>query len=94
MHLSDVIIQPIASEKVEMLRQNNVYAFEINRKANRKMVSQAIHSIYGHKPVKVNILYKKSKTKRNQTGFGRTPLKKKAYVFFDKKAKVGVFETV
>ena len=94
MNLSDVVIQPIASEKAEALRTSNTYVFEIHRKANRKMVAQAIHSIYGHKPVKINVLYKKSKRKRNQTGFGHTPLKKKAYVFFDKKANVNVFEKV
>ena len=94
MHLLDVIIQPISTEKSEALRQNNVYMFQVHKNANKAMISKAIQSIYGYTPKKVNVTYRKSKRKRNQLGYGRTPLKKKAYVFFDKKVSVDVFEGV
>ena len=94
MHLLDVIIQPMSTEKTELLRGANVYTFEVHTKANKTMISNAIRLIYGHTPIKVNVAYRRSKKKRNQTGYGRTSLRKKAYVTFDKKASVGVFESV
>ncbi len=94
MHLLDIIIQPMSTEKTESLRSGNVYTFEVHRKANKVMISNAIQLIYGHKPIKVNVAYRPSKKKRNQVGYGRTPLRKKAYVTFEKKTSVNVFESV
>ncbi len=93
MHLRDVIIQPMTTEKSEELRQKNVYTFEVDKRANKMMISQAIHLIYGKKPTKVNVLYRPSKKKRGQGSNGRTSLRKKTYVFFDAKTSIDVFET-
>ena len=82
------------SEKTEMLRTRNIYTFEVSRTANKKLVSDSIYAIYGIRPIKVNITYKKRKKKRSRTAYGTTSLKKKAYVFFDQKAEIKIFESV
>ena len=94
MHILDVIKKPITNEKMERLRSQNIYTFEIDIKANKKQVSEAASVIFGVRPIKVNIAYKRRKKKRNRIGYGTTSLKKKAYVFFDPKAEIKIFETV
>ncbi|RME93833.1 MAG: 50S ribosomal protein L23 [Candidatus Hydrogenedentota bacterium] len=94
MNLYDVIIKPILTEKAEGLRQENVYAFEVSRRANKKLVKEAIREIYGITPKKVNILNVPPRKKSNRYGVSYTAAKKKAYVFLDKKDKIDIFESV
>ena len=94
MHILNVIRRPIASEKTEMLRTRNIYTFEVSTNANKRRVSDAIYAIYGVRPIKVNITYKRRRKKRNRIGYGTTSLKKKAYVFFDQKTEIKIFESV
>jgi len=84
----------MVTEKAEVLRSGNVYAFEIDLRANKTLVKQAIKKIYGVTPEKVNITYIKVKGKRNKYGTGFKPSRKKAYVFLDKKDKIEIFEAV
>jgi len=94
MNLYDVLRKPMVTEKAEALRAQNVYAFEIDLRANKTLVSQAIRKIYGVTPQKVNITYIKQKGKRNKYGTGYKSNRKKAYVFLDKKDKIEIFEAV
>ena len=66
MNLYDVIRKPMVTEKAEVLRNSNIYAFEIDLRANKTLVKQAIKKIYGVIPEKVNIAYIKAKGKRNK----------------------------
>ena len=89
MNILDTLIKPIVTEKSETLRDtNNVYTFEVALKANKPMIKEAIKKIYGHKPIKVNIVTQKRKRKRNRYGYGYTSLKKKAYVYLATKDKI------
>jgi len=92
MNLYDVIKKPMITEKAEALRANNVYAFEIDQKANKSLVKQAIKKIYGITPERVNITYNPDKLKRNRYGFGVKSGFKKAYVYLNKKDKIEIFE--
>lgn len=92
MNLYDVIRQPMVTEKAEALRSQNIYAFEIDLKANKTLVKQAIRKIYGFTPEKVNIAYIRPKGKRNKYGVGFKSRRKKAYVFLNKKDKIELFE--
>ncbi|MDH4263296.1 MAG: 50S ribosomal protein L23 [Spirochaetia bacterium] len=94
MNLYEVLRKPMVTEKAEVLRSSNVYAFEIDLRANKTLVKQAIKKIYGIIPRKVNIAYIKSKGKRNKFGVGFKSNRKKAYVYLDKKDKIEIFEAV
>ena len=94
MNLYDVLKKPLVTEKAEDLRASNIYAFEIDLRANKTLVQQAIRKIYGVIPVKVNVLHVRAKGKRNKYGIGFKATRKKAYVFLDKKDKIELFEAV
>ena len=97
MDLYQVLIRPVLTEKSEKLRQQGVYVFEVHPKANKILIKKAVEKIYGVKPRKVNISYKKRKRKRSLTRRfeeGWTSLVKKAYIYLppEKKDAIKIFE--
>ena len=92
MNLYDVLRRPIVTEKAEMLREQNIYAFEVDPNANKTLVKQAIRKIYNVTPEGVNIVNTRSKRKRNRIGYGYKSGMKKAYVFLNAKDKIEIFE--
>jgi large subunit ribosomal protein L23 len=94
MNLYDVIKKPLVSEKAEALRASNCYVFEIDLKANKTLVKQAIRKIFGVTPVKVNTIVSRSDAKANRFNVGYTGRRKKAYVFLGKNDKIALFEGV
>lgn len=94
MDLYDVIVKPILTEKSEGLREENVYVFEVSRRANKKLVKEAVKHLYGISPRKVNILNMPARKKSNRFGTSYSAAKKKAYVFLDKKDSIDIYESV
>lgn len=94
MNLYDVVRRPVITEKAEVMRAANVYAFEVDDRANKTLVAKAMKEIYGVVPVKVNILNRPGKSKRNKYGVGFRPGMKKAYVYLKKTDKIQIFEGV
>lgn len=94
MDIYDVIKKPILTEKSEALRSQKVYLFEVNVKANKKMVKEAIKKIYKVEPKKVNICYTPEKSKRARFGMGHFSKKKRAYVYLSGKDSIEIFEGV
>ena len=65
MNIFDVIKRPVKSEKGEMIRrENNEYVFEVDRRANKIEIRQAVEKLFDVKVVSVNTLTVKSKNKR------------------------------
>lgn len=85
--LSDVLIAPRITEKSAKLSEENVYAFQINPRANKHQVAQAIAAFYKVTPVKIAILNVPTKYARNNKS-GRLQVKKpgmkKALVYVKK----------
>lgn len=85
MKLTDVLIRPILTEKVnkqtEKLRR---YTFIVDRKANKLEIKKAVEEFYGVTVTDVNTLVNPAKTKNKMTKSGiisgRKPAKKKAMV--------------
>ena len=95
MNLYDVIKRPLVTEKAENARQTkNVYMFEVDKRANKTLVKQAVKAIYNVVPEKINVLYKPGKVKRGRFGFGFKSGIKKAYVTLKKDDKIELFEGV
>jgi large subunit ribosomal protein L23 len=85
MKLSDVLIRPVLSEKVNRLTEkHNRYAFIVDRKANKLEIKRAVEEFYGIQVEEVNTLTMPSKVKQRNTKAGlltgRKPAKKKAVV--------------
>lgn len=94
MNLYDVIKRPLVTEKAEFLREQGIYAFEVDRRANKIQVSQAIKLIYDITPRKVNILNTRAKKKMNRYGVGYKAGNKKAYVILNESDSIQLFEGV
>ena len=77
----DVLRKPIISEKSAKLAEANGLAFEIDPRAGKKEVANAIKAIYNVAPAKVNIVVIKGKEKTFRgKSKGTQKTIKKAYV--------------
>ncbi|MCS7174559.1 50S ribosomal protein L23 [Pseudothermotoga sp.] len=76
----DVIIRPMVTEKTTLARENRKYVFEVNLKANKHQVRNAVEKLFNVKVEKVNILLMKPKPKRRGLFEGDTRRWKKAIV--------------
>ncbi|MES2775823.1 MAG: 50S ribosomal protein L23 [Bacteroidota bacterium] len=85
MKLTDVLIKPILTEKVNKQTEKfRRYTFIVDRKANKLEIKKAVEEFYGVSVVDVNTLVIPAKAKNRQTKSGvisgRKPAKKKAMV--------------
>lgn len=85
MKLSEVLIKPVLSEKVNaQAEKQNRYTFIVNRKANKLEIKKAVEEFYGITVKEVNTHTLPSKLKQRFTTagllVGRKPAKKKAIV--------------
>lgn len=85
MKLSEVLKKPIVTEKSNKLTdKRNIYAFRVDRKANKLEIKRAIEGFYGVtvKDVNTVVVPGKAKTKFTKAGFisGRKSAYKKAYI--------------
>jgi large subunit ribosomal protein L23 len=77
----DTIRKPVVSEKSAKLAENGGIAFEVAPKATKKEVAESIFAIYNVRPVKVNMLNAKGKTKTFRgKNKGTQKTIKKAYI--------------
>jgi large subunit ribosomal protein L23 len=76
-----VLKRPLFTEKNDRLKEKyNKYAFEVDMKANKIEIRQAVEQIFGVGVVKVNIMRVHGKVKRRGRSEGRRPDWKKAIV--------------
>ena len=85
MKLSDVLIKPVLSEKVNSQTEKfRCYTFVVDKKANKLEIKKAVEEFYGIQVENVNTLVMPSKAKSRNTKAGvvsgRKPAKKKAIV--------------
>lgn len=80
MHLSEVIKQPILTEKTYKQMATGVYTFTVNRKANKSHIKKAFEQIFEIKVTNVAIINSKPKTKTVGRFVGKTAALKKALI--------------
>ncbi len=89
MHLYEVIKRPILTEKAVKLQETrNCYVFEVDRRANKTLIKQAVEKIFNVKVKKVNtaIIPGKRRVRYTRAGkpiYGRKRPYKKAYVYLE-----------
>ena len=80
MHPYEVLKRPIITEKSTDLQDTvNQYVFEVDKRANKMMVRQAVEERFDVEVVRVNIVSMKAKTRRRSrraTAVRVTPWKK------------------
>lgn len=60
-----IIKRPLITEKTSLSREaNNCYAFEVDRRANKIQIRQAIEKIFGVKVIDINTTVLPGKTRR------------------------------
>lgn len=80
MNAREIIIRPIITERAFDMQELNRYTFEVDKRASKIEIAQAVKELFDVTVVKVNTLNVKSKPKRMRNIEGRTRTWKKAIV--------------
>lgn len=99
MKLSEVLIKPILSEKINKQTEKlNRYAFVVSRKANKLEIKKAVEQFYSVQVTNVNttVMPGKAKSRNTKAGVvsGRKPAKKKAFVTVAEGETIDIYGTV
>ena len=88
----NIIIRPLVTEQgVHFANTKGAYSFEVNTKANKNQIRNAVEKIYGVKVLKVNTANRKGKYRRRGRNSGKTPAWKKAVVFLEPDYHIDLF---
>lgn len=87
MDARDVLKRPVITERSMELTAEKKYTFEVDVKANKTQVKDAVESIFGVKVAKVNVLNYKGKFKRMGRFGGYTNKRRKAVVTLTQDSK-------
>ncbi len=95
MHLYEVLRRPVVTEKSSRQADElNQYTFEVDPRANKIQVKQAVEEAFGVTVLKVNIMRMPGKTRRFGRRLIRTPAWKKAVVTLAPGDRIELFEGV
>jgi large subunit ribosomal protein L23 len=76
----DLIKRPLITERTTDLMEQNKYVFEVDRRANKTEIRQAVEKLFDVKVEQVNTVRTPGKRKRVGKHVGYTQEKKKAIV--------------
>jgi len=88
----NIIIRPLVTEQgMHFANTKGAYCFEVNRKANKIQIKNAVERIYNVKVSKVRTANQHGKYRRKGRSFGMTPNWKKAVVFLESDYHIDLF---
>lgn len=94
MSARDIILKPIVTEKTTKMAENgNWITFEVSKDSNKSSIAQAVREIYSIKPVAVNVINTKPKTRRVGRYSGKVRAVKKAMVKLPEGQTIDIFKT-
>ena len=94
MNYEQVLIEPVLSEKANILREQGKYVFKVDPRATKIQIKEAIRRLYNVHPVSCNVMIVGGKPKRQRSRPGYTASWKKAIVRLAKDEKISIFEGV
>lgn len=95
MHVEQVLIKPLLTEKSSMETEStNRYAFQVQRKANKYQIKQAVEQLFDVKVIKVSTAVMPGKVKRFGRHLKKTTSSKKAYVQIQDGQKLELFKGI
>ena len=80
MEAREILKRPVITERSSEQMEFNKYTFEVDTRANKTQVKDAVEEIFGVKVEKVNIMNYKGKFKRMGRHAGYTNKRRKAIV--------------
>ena len=66
MHIYQVLKRPILTEKTDLQRDDNQYVFEVDRRANKLQIKEAVETVFDVEVMAVNTMI--MKPRRRQLG--------------------------
>ena len=80
MDATAIIKKPLVTEKNTTAMEQNRYAFEVDKRANKHQIRSAIRELYGVRIVGVATKWERGKTRRTRHGYTKTASRKQAIV--------------
>ena len=90
----DILIEPVLSEKANLLREQGKYVFKVAQSANKTQIKEAVRRLFNVHPISCTVMVVGGKPKRLRNRPGYTATWKKAIVRLPKDEKIGIFEGV
>jgi len=89
-----IIMRPLITEKAQILAGQSKYAFEVDKRANKLQIKEAVEVAFGVKVKAVNTMTMKGKMRRYGRRETKQPDWKKAVVTLAPGEKIELFEGV
>jgi large subunit ribosomal protein L23 len=89
-----VLIEPVLSEKANILREEGKYVFKVDPRATKLQIKEAVRKLFNVNPVSCTVMNVGGKPKRQRYRAGYTSSWKKAIVRLSKDEKISIFEGV
>jgi large subunit ribosomal protein L23 len=89
-----ILIEPVLSEKANILREEGKYVFKVDPRADKTQIKEAVRRLYNVHPVSCTVMNVAGKPKRQRYRSGYTSSWKKAIVRLSKDEKISIFEGV
>jgi large subunit ribosomal protein L23 len=94
MHVYEVLRRPMNTEKVRKQWGRGQYTFEVDRRANKLQVKQAVEKVFGVDVISVNIMNMPGKRRRFGRHVAHSPSWKKAVVTIAQGQRIEISEGV
>ena len=94
MTIERIIIEPVVTEKTNVMRERHAYVFRVDSRANKSQIMDAVRKQYNVHPLKCNVLRTSTKPKRVRYRLGYTSSWKKAIITIAPEEKIAIFEGV
>jgi large subunit ribosomal protein L23 len=89
-----IVLRPLITEKAQIMTALNKYAFEVDARANKMQIKQAVEAAFNVRVQSVNTARMKGKVKRYGRRSSKLPDWKKAMVTLVAGEKIELFEGV
>jgi large subunit ribosomal protein L23 len=90
----DILLEPVLSEKANLLREEGKYVFKVAQKATKTQIKEAVRKLFNVHPISCTTMVVGGKPKRLRYRKGYTSTWKKAIVRLPKDEKISLFEGV
>ena len=94
LHAYGIIMRPLITEKAQVMTGQGKYAFEVDKRANKLQIKEAVEVAFSVKVQEVNTSVMKGKRRRYGRALTKQPDWKKAIVTLAPGEKIELFEGV
>jgi large subunit ribosomal protein L23 len=94
LHAYGIIMRPLITEKAQIMTGQGKYAFEVDKRANKMQIKEAVEVAFSVKVQEVNTSVMKGKRRRYGRALTKQPDWKKAIVTLALGEKIELFEGV